>query len=111
MGVDWEAVEPRDAEQWRGLLGEDGYGLAMLIASKCYESFDLAATRVWTLLESGKKANSLQRFIPAIGGSLGGSWLSFVAAESGFEMVSTAVTSDGKMNAATVVSLARKTRS
>jgi hypothetical protein len=111
LGVDWEIVEPRDAEAWRGFLGEDGYGLAMLIASTCSESFDLAATRVWTLLESGKKANDLQRFVPGIGDSLGGPWLSFVAEGSRFEMVSAAVTFDGKTNAAALVSLARKTRS
>lgn len=111
LGVDWETVESRDAEQWRGLLGDDGYRLAMLIVSKCSEPFDLAATRVWTLLESGKKANSLQRLIPTIDGPIGGSWLSFVVAESGFEMVSAAIAADGKINAEAVVSLTRTIRS
>ncbi|MBI3798495.1 MAG: SDR family NAD(P)-dependent oxidoreductase, partial [Deltaproteobacteria bacterium] len=46
VGVDIEIVETRDAETWRGLLGDDGYALALRLATATAEPFDRAATRV-----------------------------------------------------------------
>jgi len=77
LGVDVEMIDRRDAETWRALLGDDGYGLALQISRETAESFDCAATRVWTLLEAGKKAFFLKRMVPKFEGSLGGPWLSF----------------------------------
>ncbi|WP_298036314.1 type I polyketide synthase [uncultured Desulfuromonas sp.] len=65
VGIDMEAVSVRDAETWRGLLGPDGYGLALSLSQATEEAFDISATRVWTLLEAGKKANGLKRMVPA----------------------------------------------
>jgi enediyne polyketide synthase len=76
-GIDIEAVEHRDAELWRGLLGEDGYSLAESLGSKP-EDFDSRATLVWTLIEAGKKANSLKRTLPLLRTKLRG-WLVFEA--------------------------------
>ena len=75
VGVDIEIVETRDCEAWRGLLGDDGYVLALKIERETGEPFDSAATRVWTLLEAGKKALSLRRVLPRFTGSFGGDWL------------------------------------
>jgi hypothetical protein len=72
-------VEVRDTETWRGLLGDDGYALALRLQAETAEPFDQAATRVWTLIEAGKKAASLKRFVPEDRGSLGGPWQSFVS--------------------------------
>lgn len=80
VGVDIEIVETRDTETWRGLLGDDGYALALRLAAETAESFDRAATRVWTLLEAGKKANELKRLLPRYEAPLGGPWLSCVSA-------------------------------
>lgn len=80
VGVDIEIVETRDAETWRGLLGDDGCALALRLASETAESFDRAATRVWTLLEAGKKPNGLKKLLPRYEAPLGGSWLSCVSA-------------------------------
>jgi enediyne polyketide synthase len=56
LGCDLEPVAARDAETWRGLLGEERFQLAELIARERGESRDQAATRVWAAAESLKKA-------------------------------------------------------
>ncbi len=84
VGVDIEIVETRDAETWRGLLGDDGYAEALHLASETAESFDCAAIRVWTLLEAGKKANALKRIVPRYEASLGGPWLSCTESRGDF---------------------------
>lgn len=76
-GIDIEPVQPRDPETWRGLLGEDGYRLTLELQGETTESLDRAATRVWTLIEAGKKCASLQRLVPAYAGALGRSWYAF----------------------------------
>jgi enediyne polyketide synthase len=78
VGADLEQVEARNAEIWRGLLGNDGYALALRVMAQTGEQFDCAATRVWTLLEAGKKAAGLQRVVPEFESPRGGPWLSFV---------------------------------
>jgi enediyne polyketide synthase len=55
LGCDLEPVSERSEQVWRDLLG-DGFALAELIASERGESRDAAATRVWTAVESLKKA-------------------------------------------------------
>jgi enediyne polyketide synthase len=55
IGCDLEPVTGRSEEVWRDLLGEH-FALAELIASENGESRDSAATRVWTAVESLKKA-------------------------------------------------------
>lgn len=77
VGVDIEPVEYRDAETWLGLLGRDGYNLALELSDKTFENFDVSATRVWTLIEAGKKGNGLKKEVPKYNSMIGGSWLSF----------------------------------
>ncbi|HTG02182.1 MAG TPA: SDR family NAD(P)-dependent oxidoreductase [Nitrospirota bacterium] len=64
IGIDIELVENRTCEMWQALLGDDGYALARRIATVSHETFDAAATRVWTIIEAGKKANVLERVLP-----------------------------------------------
>ena len=78
VGVDLEVVETRDAETWQGLLGLDGYDLARRLQRSTGESFDAEATRVWTLIEAGKKADGLRRELPRFAGVIGDTWLAFV---------------------------------
>ncbi len=77
IGLDFETVQNHDAETWRGLLGEDGYHLARELVAKTSEPFDKTATRVWSLLEAGKKSNSLKRHVPKFKTHLGGPWYLF----------------------------------
>jgi hypothetical protein len=92
--TDLEAVKSRDAETWRGLLGADGYELALRLSAETAEPFDWSATRVWTLLEAGKKANKLKRLLPQFESALGGPWLGFVAdnGEGELKFLSTTLT-------------------
>jgi len=85
-GMDIEPVEKRDTETWRGLLGDDGYALALRVSAQTAEPFDLAATRAWTLLEAGRKASGLKRIMPGYESSLGGPWLCFAGATDDGEL-------------------------
>ena len=77
VGIDIEPVVAHDCETWRGLLGMDGYDLALHVERETGDSFDRAATRVWCLLEAGKKAHGPERPMPAFHCNLGSLWLSF----------------------------------
>jgi enediyne polyketide synthase len=57
IGCDLEPVAGRTEEAWRDLLG-DRFALAELIVRERGESRDAAATRVWTAVESLKKAGA-----------------------------------------------------
>ena len=56
VACDLEPVRARSPQMWRDLLGHDRCSLAQLIAVEAGEDFQTAATRVWTALESLKKA-------------------------------------------------------
>jgi enediyne polyketide synthase len=56
VACDLEPVRERSQQMWRDLLGRDRCSLAELIAGEAGEDFQTAATRVWTALESLKKA-------------------------------------------------------
>jgi hypothetical protein len=79
VSVDLERVETRDAELWRGLLGADGYRLAMQIAATLSEPFDRSASRVWTVLECGKKAGSSPAALPRLEPWDGNQWITLLA--------------------------------
>jgi len=109
VGVDLEFVAPRDAEAWRGLLGDDGYALALRVAAQTAEPFDRAATRVWTVIEAGRKAADLQRIVPAFDSSVGGPWLAFTGAAGSrpIEFLSATVDLPSASPAVAVLTLAR----
>ena len=77
LGVDIEEIKIRDAETWSGLLGENGYALARQVAKENLEPFDYSATRVWTIIEAGKKATQLKRCLPNYEEKLDVYWLTF----------------------------------
>jgi enediyne polyketide synthase len=58
VGCDLELVVTRPPEIWSDMLGVDRFKLAELITLKTKETLDVAATRVWTSVESLKKAGS-----------------------------------------------------
>lgn len=58
VGCDLEPVGERSAESWRGLLGDERFALAGLIARQRGESGACAATRVWGAAEALRKAGA-----------------------------------------------------
>ncbi|HKR14750.1 MAG TPA: SDR family NAD(P)-dependent oxidoreductase [Pyrinomonadaceae bacterium] len=58
LGCDIEPVVEREPALWRDLLGPQAYDLARLIAAQSGESESIAATRVWTVIESIRKAGA-----------------------------------------------------
>jgi enediyne polyketide synthase len=56
LGCDLERVAERSPATWRGLLGRERWTLAEQLTDERAEARDQAATRVWTALESFKKA-------------------------------------------------------
>jgi enediyne polyketide synthase len=88
VGIDIEPVEERNTETWQGLLGVDGYDLAMHVQKETGELFDTCATRIWTLIESGKKANNLVRIIPEFANIINDVWLVFTHTETGGQWLS-----------------------
>ncbi|HEV2851243.1 MAG TPA: SDR family NAD(P)-dependent oxidoreductase [Thermoanaerobaculia bacterium] len=56
LGCDLEPVAERTEEVWQGLLGNERYRLAELIARERGETLGAAATRVWAAAESLTKA-------------------------------------------------------
>ena len=56
IGCDVEPVEHRSEQVWRDLLGHERRGLLDLVARETGDDHDSAATRIWTLIESCKKA-------------------------------------------------------
>jgi enediyne polyketide synthase len=58
IACDAEEVVERSPDIWKSLLGEDGFTLAKLIATRISASFDSAATRVWTARECLTKAGA-----------------------------------------------------
>jgi enediyne polyketide synthase len=58
VACDLEPVCVRPEQVWRDLLGRERWSLAELIAAEAGEDVQTSATRVWTALESLKKAEA-----------------------------------------------------
>jgi enediyne polyketide synthase len=58
VACDLEPVCVRSEQVWRDLLGRERWSLAELIAAEAGEDVQTSATRVWTALESLKKAEA-----------------------------------------------------
>jgi enediyne polyketide synthase len=65
LGCDAEIVENKPASVWRNLLGTPRFSLASVLAVEGAEDQDAAASRVWSALESLKKAGA-PRDIPLL---------------------------------------------
>ncbi len=59
LGCDLERVADLPIEGWRDLLGRERFQLAMVMATETGDDIPLSATRVWTAIESLKKAGAL----------------------------------------------------
>jgi len=58
VGCDLELVTTRRSEIWSDVLGVERFNLAELISRETQETLDVSATRVWTCVESLKKAGA-----------------------------------------------------
>ena len=58
VACDLEPICARSNEMWLDLLGQEHWSLAGLIAGEASEDLQTAATRVWTAIESLKKAEA-----------------------------------------------------
>ncbi|HEX5435058.1 MAG TPA: polyketide synthase dehydratase domain-containing protein, partial [Candidatus Angelobacter sp.] len=88
VACDLEPVRERGDQVWSDLLGREGWNLAQLIAQQTGEDLHTAATRVWTAMESLKKAAKAQDhmvLLPGVGQHNGS--ISFAAA--GMKIAST----------------------
>jgi enediyne polyketide synthase len=59
LGCDLEQVSHRSEQTWCDLLGRDRLALAQQVAGEAEEELDIAATRLWTVFESLKKAGAM----------------------------------------------------
>ena len=58
VGCDLERVVTRPPEIWSNMLGVERFTLAEVISRETQETLDVTATRVWTAVESLKKAGA-----------------------------------------------------
>ncbi|HET7463239.1 MAG TPA: SDR family NAD(P)-dependent oxidoreductase [Longimicrobium sp.] len=95
LGCDVEFVTPRDPSTWRDLLGDDGWALAGVVASKADEEPDTAATRVWCAREALAKAGA-QRTAPLVFASAGADgWVRMESGETAVASVALRVAGAG----------------
>jgi enediyne polyketide synthase len=76
LGCDTEQIASRDFSSWEKLLGSEGIALAQQVAEKYVLPLDHAATQVWTLKESLRKAGAGFETSLRVDGSAG-SWMIF----------------------------------
>lgn len=88
LGCDIETIAERPIEVWRDILGSERFGLTQVIAKETEEPFSTAATRVWTAIESMKKAE-LMVGAPLVLGSIDPD--GWVLLESGPHVIATYV--------------------
>jgi enediyne polyketide synthase len=58
VGCDLEKIVSRNIACWEKLLGTEDFALARLLADKSRAGFDIAATQIWSLKESLRKAGA-----------------------------------------------------
>jgi enediyne polyketide synthase len=82
VACDMEAVESRDHEIFRSLLGELRFGLAEQISTQVGEALDCSATRVWGAVECLKKLGMQYDTPITLTCVNGGTWLKLEAANT-----------------------------
>lgn len=80
-GCDVEPVASRSSESWGDLLGENRHNLLQLIMREHGEDRDRAATRLWTVLESLKKAGRAPDAPLTLSASTDDGWLTFASGD------------------------------
>jgi enediyne polyketide synthase len=78
-GCDLEQVCQRDGKVWEQLLGQQEFALARRLAGTSNGAFDSAATKVWTMKESLRKAGCSFSPPMCLGASSPDGWASFSA--------------------------------
>ncbi|MGC2695097.1 MAG: SDR family NAD(P)-dependent oxidoreductase [Candidatus Angelobacter sp.] len=58
LGCDMEKIGVRESACWEELLGHKGHALAIWLANELKVTLDMAATQIWTLKESLRKAGA-----------------------------------------------------
>ncbi len=86
VGCDVEIVTERTAEDWRALLGTGMFQLAELVQRERGEEFPVAATRVWSAVESLRKVGRVLPGPVILSGAGGDGW---VLLESGHSKIAT----------------------
>ena len=81
LGCDIEPIVERETSVWRDLLGPQSYELARLIATQSGEPESTAATRVWTIVESLKKAGANVTATTMLDSVVGDGWILLRAGE------------------------------
>lgn len=82
VGCDLEPVAARPPEVWRDLLGSERFALAELAAREAGEDLDAAATRVWTVAESLKKAGAGSAAPIVLRSTIADGWILFGSGSS-----------------------------
>jgi enediyne polyketide synthase len=86
VGCDVEVVRERTVDDWRGLLGEQMFELAELLQRERGEGLPVAATRVWSAVESLRKAGRVLPGPVTLAEAGGDGW---VLLESGHSKIAT----------------------
>lgn len=81
LGCDIEPIVERETALWRELLTPQAYELARLIATQSGESESTAATRVWTIVESLKKAGASVTAATVLDSIVGDGWIALRSGE------------------------------
>ena len=79
VGCDLEQVTSRDTAFWEQMLGQDEFGLARLISQKCKMPVEAAATHLWSLKESLRKAGAACCQPIRLESAMPGNWVIFSA--------------------------------
>jgi enediyne polyketide synthase len=86
VGCDVEVVRERTADDWQALLGAGMFELAELVQRERGEELPVAATRVWSAVESLRKAGRVLPGPVVLAGAGGDGW---VLLESGHSKIAT----------------------
>ncbi len=104
IGCDVEAVAERSEELWSDLLGKGRLQLLQLMMRKYSEDRDRAATRLWTVLESLKKAGRAPDAPLTLVDSSEDGWLTFASGRHWAASVVMPATDGGPATAFAVLS-------
>ena len=81
VGCDLELIVTRPPETWSDMLGVDRFKLAEIISRETQETLDVAATRVWTSMESLKKAGAGMAAPLIFAGAASNGWILLASGE------------------------------
>ena len=94
VGCDLELVVTRPSGMWSDILGFERFKLAEVISREGAESLDVAATRVWTCVESLKKAGAGMTAPLVFTGAAARGWILLASGE--LKIASCVIKTDGE---------------